>query len=215
VSPRRHGLAGRRHPRSLFRVVVFAAPRATVAGEDGSALRVVVERGRRPAERHSERRGYISGDRPLRSTRRRPANRRHDRLDVATPGCCRRVDLAAYDRARIRLPGAVVQRSGTPFSRAPTPPPPYKPTMLRRDEFQDMGEYDRDDASVRGENDPPTRGRPWKALQQEAELRSQRLEAGNTGGVEHQTREERQVEHERPLADRPPEARGRGASPGV
>ena len=69
--------------------------------------------------------------------------------------------------------------------------------MLRSDEFQGMDEYDRDDASVRGENDPPTRGRPWTALQQEAELKFERLEAGNTGGVEHQSQEERPVEHER------------------
>lgn len=73
--------------------------------------------------------------------------------------------------------------------------------MPHRDEFHDIDEYDRDDASVRGENDPPNRGRPWKALQQEAELRFERLEAGNTGGVEHQSREERAVEHERHPAD--------------
>ncbi len=78
--------------------------------------------------------------------------------------------------------------------------------MVRSDEFKDMGEYDRDDASVRGENDPPTRGRPGKALQREAERRFERLEAGNTGGVEHQGRDERRVEHERPLADRPSKA---------
>jgi hypothetical protein len=75
-----------------------------------------------------------------------------------------------------------------------------------------MDEYDRDDASVRGENDPPTRGRPWKALQQEAELRFERLEAGNTGGVEHQSQEERPAEYKRQLADRPLEVQGRSAS---
>ena len=74
--------------------------------------------------------------------------------------------------------------------------------MTRRDQFHDLDEYDRDDASVRGENDPPTRGRPWTALQQEAELRFERMEARNTGGIEHQRQEERAVEHERHLADR-------------
>lgn len=74
--------------------------------------------------------------------------------------------------------------------------------MVRTDEFYDLDEYDREDASVRGENDPPTRGRQWKALQQEAELRFERMEARNTGGVEHQRQEERAVEHERYLAGR-------------
>ena len=56
-----------------------------------------------------------------------------------------------------------------------------------------MDDYDRDDASVRGENDPPTRGRPWQALRQEEELRFERLEAGNTGGVEHESLVDRPV----------------------
>jgi len=70
--------------------------------------------------------------------------------------------------------------------------------MVREHEFQKMDEYDRDDASVRGDGDPPTRGRPWKALGQEAELRFERLEAGNTGGVEHHS-----------LLDRPTQLAGR------
>lgn len=74
----------------------------------------------------------------------------------------------------------------------------YKQFMVRGHEFQEMDDYDRDDASVHGEDDPPTRGRPWKALRREAELLFERLEAGNTGGVEHQR-----------LADRPAELAGR------
>jgi hypothetical protein len=69
--------------------------------------------------------------------------------------------------------------------------------MLRNHELQEMGDYDRDDASVRGDGDSPTRGRPWKALGEEVELRFERLEAGNTGGVEHQR-----------LMDRPAELAG-------
>jgi hypothetical protein len=75
--------------------------------------------------------------------------------------------------------------------------PELQATMIREHEFHEMNDYDRDDASVRGD-DPPTHGRPWKALGQEAELRFERLEAGNTGGVEHQS-----------LVDRPAELAGR------
>jgi len=64
--------------------------------------------------------------------------------------------------------------------------------MTRHDGF-DADEYDRNDASVRGDNDPPTRGRSLKALEQETELEFQRSEAHNTGGAEHQN--DRQVEH--------------------
>jgi hypothetical protein len=81
--------------------------------------------------------------------------------------------------------------------------------MVPSDKSQEMGEYDRDDVSVRGDNDPPTRGRPWKALQQEEELRFEQLEAGNTGGVEHKDRDDHRVEHERPFIGRSPERRGR------
>jgi hypothetical protein len=65
--------------------------------------------------------------------------------------------------------------------------------MLRNDDKLDVDEYDREDASVRGDNDPPTRGRTLKALEREAELEFQRSEARNTGGVEHQSRDESSV----------------------
>ena len=83
--------------------------------------------------------------------------------------------------------------------------------MTRHDECNLDG-CDCNDASARGDNDPPTRGRFLKALEQETELRFERLEARNTGGVEHQDRDERRVEHERPLKDHSPEAppAGRG-----
>jgi hypothetical protein len=65
--------------------------------------------------------------------------------------------------------------------------------LMTRDKGYERGGWDRNDASVRGDNDPPTRGRPLKALEDETELEFQRLEARNTGGAEHQTRDERQV----------------------
>ena len=77
--------------------------------------------------------------------------------------------------------------------------------MTRNDECNLDG-CDRNDAFARGDNDPPTRGRSLKALQQETELEFQRLEARNTGGAEHHGRDERQVEHELPLIDRSPKA---------
>jgi hypothetical protein len=62
----------------------------------------------------------------------------------------------------------------------------------------EMDGYDRDDSSVRGNGDPPTRGRPWKALGEEAQRRFERLETGNTGGAEH-----------RSLLDRPAQLAGK------
>jgi hypothetical protein len=62
--------------------------------------------------------------------------------------------------------------------------------MLRNDDEFDVDDYDREDASVRGDNDPPTRGRTLRALEREAELAFQHSEARNTGGVEHQSRDE-------------------------
>jgi hypothetical protein len=59
--------------------------------------------------------------------------------------------------------------------------------MPSNDDESDPGEYDRKDASARLDNDPPTRGRALKSLERETELEFQRLEARNTGGVEHQT----------------------------
>jgi len=59
--------------------------------------------------------------------------------------------------------------------------------MIRNDDKLDADEYDRADASVREDNDPPTRGRSLKALEREAQLEFQRSEARNTGGVEHQS----------------------------
>jgi PilZ domain len=59
--------------------------------------------------------------------------------------------------------------------------------MPSNDDESDAGEYDRKDGSVRLDNDPPTRGRGLKSLERETELEFQRLEARNTGGVEHQT----------------------------
>jgi hypothetical protein len=59
-------------------------------------------------------------------------------------------------------------------------------TMVRKYELHEMDDYDRrDDASVSAEGDPPTRFRPWRALQRETNLVFERLEARNTGGVEH------------------------------
>ncbi len=80
--------------------------------------------------------------------------------------------------------------------------------MTRNDECNLDG-CDRNDAFARGDDDPPTRGRSLKALEQETELEFQRLEARNTGGAEHQHREERRIERERPLTDRSP-----GKAPG-
>jgi len=62
--------------------------------------------------------------------------------------------------------------------------------MLSNDDEFDADEYDRTDASVRVDNDPPTRGRSLNALERETELEFQRSEARNTGGVEHQRRDE-------------------------
>ena len=68
----------------------------------------------------------------------------------------------------------------------------YIGSMTRNVEYE-RGGWDRNDASGRGDNDPPTRGRPLKALEDETQLEFQRLEARNTGGAEHQTRDERQL----------------------
>lgn len=75
--------------------------------------------------------------------------------------------------------------------------------MTRNDECNLDG-CDCNDAFARGDDDPPTRGRSLKALEQETEREFQRLEARNTGGAEHQG-DERRVEHERPLIDHSPE----------
>jgi hypothetical protein len=59
--------------------------------------------------------------------------------------------------------------------------------MPRSDDEFDADEYEVKDASVRLDNDPPTRGRSLRALERENELVFQRAEARNTGGVEHQS----------------------------
>jgi len=84
--------------------------------------------------------------------------------------------------------------------------------MTRNDECNLDG-CDRNDAFGRGDDDPPTRGRSLKALEQETELEFQRLEARNTGGAEHQDREERRVERERPLVNRSPGNSGLASRP--
>jgi hypothetical protein len=77
--------------------------------------------------------------------------------------------------------------------------------MMPNDE-RNVDGCDRTDASALGDNDPPTRGRSLKALEQETELKFEHLEATNTGGAEHQDRDERRPEHERPLKDHSSEA---------
>jgi hypothetical protein len=67
---------------------------------------------------------------------------------------------------------------------------------MTRDDERNLDGCDRNDAFARGDEDPPTRGRSLKALEQETELEFQRLEARNTGGAEHQSRDERPVERE-------------------
>lgn len=56
----------------------------------------------------------------------------------------------------------------------------------RNDDDSDLDEYGRNDASVRGEDNPPNRGRILRALERETGLQFQHAEAYNTGGVEHQ-----------------------------
>jgi len=70
------------------------------------------------------------------------------------------------------------------------PPRRYVSRMTTRDEQSELERDEPSDASVRGDNDPPTRGRPLKALERETELEFQRAEAHNTGGAEHKTRDE-------------------------
>jgi hypothetical protein len=64
--------------------------------------------------------------------------------------------------------------------------------MTRNDE-RNLDGCDRNDADLRGDNDPPTRGRSLWALERETELEFQRLEARNTGGAEHRSRDARRL----------------------
>jgi hypothetical protein len=77
--------------------------------------------------------------------------------------------------------------------------------MTRNDE-RNLDGPDRNEALARGDEDPPTRRRSLKALEQETELEFRRMEARNTGGAEHQGRDERQVDRS-PKRDPRPKGR--------
>ena len=81
---------------------------------------------------------------------------------------------------------------------------PRNDDELDVDGTETVDETDRDDAAVRGDNDPPTRGRTLEALERETEVEFESSEAGNTGGGEHRSPDERPAERE--AAGRPPEA---------